>query len=36
LIGCPPFYDPELSEYETKKNIAYAEVEFPDDFGLSN
>lgn len=23
LIGCPPFYDPEVGEYETKKNIAY-------------
>jgi serum/glucocorticoid-regulated kinase 2 len=36
LVGCPPFYDPDLSEYETKKNIAYAEVEFPEDYGLSN
>jgi serine/threonine protein kinase len=36
LVGCPPFYEPNSPETETKGRILYQEVEFPADFQLSD
>ena len=36
VVGCPPFYEPNSPENETKARIMYHDVEFPSDFDLSH
>jgi serum/glucocorticoid-regulated kinase 2 len=35
LIGCPPFYNPNFSNNETKYHICNSEVTFPNKLTLS-
>jgi serum/glucocorticoid-regulated kinase 2 len=36
LIGCPPFYNPNFTNNETKYHICNSEVSFPRKVVLSN